>query len=62
MLDAWIIEEMKRRERDRERQREQDRPVLQLPVPDPSMHRAPRRPRDEDDEPTGSRVIVIDIA
>lgn len=61
MLDAWIIEEMRRRERERERQRERERPVLQLPIPDPTLHRPPRRDPD-DDEPRGSRVIIIDIA
>ena len=39
MLDAYVIEEIKRRERRRERD---DRPVVQIPVPPP--RRAARRP------------------
>lgn len=62
MLDAWIIEEMRRRELEKERQRAQERPVLQLPVPDPTHYRPPRRNTDDDDDEPRGRVIVIDIA
>lgn len=42
MLDAWIIEEIKRREQERE---EQERPQLELPIPPPKEESA------EDDAP-----------
>lgn len=55
MLDAYVIEEIKRRERQRERD---DRPVVQVPVPAPPERR-PDRP--DDDGPGGDRgVIIID--
>ncbi|MBK9517204.1 MAG: hypothetical protein IPO09_07565 [Anaeromyxobacter sp.] len=55
MLDAYVIEEIKRRERQRERD---DRPVVQVPVPSPPERR-PDRP--DDDAPGGDRgVIIID--
>jgi hypothetical protein len=52
MLDAYVIEEIKRRERERERD---DRPVVELPVPQP-----PRRPdRAPEPEPGSDRGVVI---
>jgi len=56
MLDAYVIEEIKRRERERSRD---DRPSIELPIPI-----APeRRP---DDPPTGDRddggVVIIDYS
>jgi hypothetical protein len=57
MLDAHIIEEIKRRERDR-LQRERARPVVELPQrPD---HRDDRR-SEEDDAPSGDTVVQIDL-
>lgn len=54
-LDAYIIDEIKRREREKEQQRENDRPRQELPVP-------PRPPRDEDDEKKDNDrgVVIID--
>jgi hypothetical protein len=53
MLDAYVIEEIKRRERDK---RVDDRPVIELPLPSPSPSRTPDR-RDEDEG--GDRGVVI---
>ena len=53
MLDAYVIEEIKRRERDK---RTDDRPALDLPLPPPSSGPAPER-RDEDEG--GDRGVVI---
>ncbi len=56
MLDAFIIEEIKRRERERS---VDDRPVVELPVPQP-----PSPPLHRDDEP-GDRdrgVVIIDYS
>jgi hypothetical protein len=63
MLDAFIIEEIKRRERLRQ-ERERDRPVVELPVPSPpSDHDRPRRRSDtEDDEKPGRGVVIIDLS
>jgi hypothetical protein len=55
MLDAFIIEEIKRRERERSTD---DRPVVELPVPQPP------HPAHHDDEPReddrGRGVVIID--
>lgn len=57
MLDAFIIEEIKRRERNRE---DRERPVLEIPLPGPDDR--PRRRSDaEDDEKPPRGVIVIDL-
>ncbi len=53
MLDAYVIEEIKRRARDKGRD---DRPVVELPVPPPAPARAPER---EDDGDKGDRGVVI---
>lgn len=53
MLDAYVIEEIKRRERDKGRD---DRPVVELPVPSPPPGRPPDR---EDDDGSGDRGVVI---
>ena len=55
MLDAFIIEEIKRREQERSAD---DRPVVQLPVPEPMpAHHDDHR----DDGPgTGGGVVIID--
>jgi len=55
MLDAFIIEELKRRER---RKQEQERPQVELPLPEP--RNAPRREGDK--KPSGpARVVVLDL-
>lgn len=56
MLDAFIIEEIKRRDQERSRD---DRPVVELPVPPP-----PERDRkdDRDGDPPDRGVVIIDYA
>ncbi len=54
MLDAYVIEEIKRRERQRERD---DRPVVQVPVPPPPPD---RRPGEKDDDGPDRGVVIID--
>lgn len=56
MLDAFIIEEIKRREKERE-QRDSERPSIQIPLPEPS--RAPQQ--SEEDKPQRG-VIIIDYS
>jgi hypothetical protein len=58
MLDAYVIEEIKRRERDRERD---DRPVVELPVPS-APARGPDRRRDDDDRGSDRGVVIIDYS
>ena len=53
MLDAYVIEEIKRRERHRERD---DRPAVELPVPAPP---APGREPDAEKDDRGDRGVVI---
>ncbi|MBI5066729.1 MAG: hypothetical protein HZB56_00710 [Deltaproteobacteria bacterium] len=54
MLDAFVIEEIKRREQERHRE---ERPSLELPVPPPP----PAHSDDPDGhEPPGSGVVIID--
>jgi len=58
MLDAYVIEEIKRREQHRERD---DRPVVQVPVPTPPPDRpADRRPGEKDDDGSDRGVVIID--
>lgn len=67
MLDAYIIEEIKRQEEER-RQRDEARPRLRIEIPRPQSDRDDRRaPDDEqDDAPAEERdnrdgVIRIDL-
>ncbi len=53
MLDAYVIEEIKRRERERGRD---DRPSVELPVPPPPP------PRDGDDRKDDRGVVIIDYS
>jgi len=55
MLDAFVIEEIKRRESERHRE---ERPSLELPVPPPP----PAHSEGEPDAPEspGSGVVIID--
>jgi hypothetical protein len=55
MLDAFIIEEIRRREQERER-RDRERPCIQIPVPEPS-----RAPKQSEDKPQRG-VIIIDYS
>jgi hypothetical protein len=58
MLDAYIIEELRRRERE---QRDREQPALELPIDD----RRERSPAPKKDDDTGDEthrgVIVIDL-
>jgi len=54
MLDAFVIEEIKRRERDRE-----DRPSIQIPLPPPPEPAGEDRPPDGAGTPDRG-VIIID--
>ncbi len=53
MLDAYVIEEIKRRERERSAD---DRPVVELPLPGPP---APGREQERDKDDRGDRGVVI---
>ena len=58
MLDAYVIEEIKRRERGKERE---ERPSLDLPLPPPG----PAADRDHDEEDRGDQdrgVVIIDYS
>ncbi len=55
MLDAYVIEEIKRRERERGKD---DRPAVELPVPPPAP---PLRDRD-DDRKDDRGVVIIDYS
>ncbi len=52
MLDAYVIEEIRRRERERGRD---DRPAVELPLPAPPPGREPDRDKDD----RGDRGVVI---
>ena len=56
MLDAYVIEEIKRRERDKG---VEDRPVIELPLP-PSAPARPPPASDDDDRDRG--VVIIDYS
>ena len=56
MLDAFIIEEIKRREREEERRKDDQRPRVDLPI----APAEPIRPSGEDKPERG--VIVIDFS
>jgi hypothetical protein len=53
MLDAYVIEEIKRRERERDRD---ERPAIELPLPPPV---APGSSGERDDDGKGDRGVVI---
>ncbi len=57
MLDAFIIEEIKRREQERERRRDSERPVVQIPVPE-----SDRAPQQSEEEKPPRGVIIIDYS
>ena len=62
MLDAFIIEELRRREEAEKRKSE--RPRLELPLHNPAgyaYNEPASKPRDEDDEeaPKGDRGVII---
>ncbi len=55
MLDAYIIEQIRKREEERRRN---ERPVLELPLPEEPRR---RKEDEEESEREPSRVIVIDL-
>ncbi len=57
MLDAYVIEEIKRRERERGRD---DRPAVELPLPAPPP--AGRSPDREGDDRGDRGVVIIDYS
>ena len=57
MLDAYVIEEIRRRERERSRD---DRPAVELPVPPPAPGRPPDREDDRGERDRG--VVIIDYS
>ncbi|HYG66420.1 MAG TPA: hypothetical protein VD838_02125 [Anaeromyxobacteraceae bacterium] len=58
MLDAYVIEEIKRRDRGQQRD---DRPIVELPVPT-RPDRAPPRENDTDDDGRPGGVVIIDYS
>ena len=58
MLDAFIIEEIKRRERLRH---DRERPAVELPLRTPD-ERPPRRSDTKDEAPPQRGVVVIDLS
>ena len=58
MLDAYIIDQIRKREE--ERRRIHERPALELPLP-PSEPRFDRSPADAEESREPKRVIVIEL-
>ena len=56
MLDAYVIEEIKRRERERGRD---ERPAIELPLPPPAP---PAREGDGGDHKDDRGVVIIDYS
>ena len=56
MLDAFIIEEIKRREQERQR-RESERPAIHIPLPEPG-----RAPQQSEEEKPQRGVVIIDLS
>jgi hypothetical protein len=56
MLDAYVIEEIKRRDRERGRD---ERPAVELPLPPPA---APSSGGDDDDRSDDRGVVIIDYS
>jgi hypothetical protein len=59
MLDAFIIEEIKRRDQEQSRD---DRPVVELPVPPPPEERRDRGGGEDDRDRPDRGVVIIDFA
>ena len=57
MLDAFIIEEIKRRERVRQ---EDGRPHIEIPVPTRD-ERPPRKTDKEDEDQPQRNVVIVDV-
>jgi hypothetical protein len=56
MLDAYVIDEIKRRERERSKD---DRPAVELPLPPPAP---PSRDDDRGDRKDDRGVVIIDYS
>ena len=56
MLDAYIIDQIRRREE--KRRRINERPALELPLPEPPP---PHRPDEAEAESEPKRVVIIDL-
>ena len=56
MLDAYVIEEIKRREREQTRD---ERPSVELPI---TIVPTKRQDRDEDERPDDRGVVIIDYS
>ena len=61
MLDAFIIEELKRRERE-QRERESQRPQLEIPAPGGPLDDRERHRSERTDEKIKRGVVVIDLS
>lgn len=59
MLDAFIIEEIRRRERVRQ---DRERPLVELPLPADDDRSSRHTPRDEEEEKPSRGVIIIDMS
>jgi hypothetical protein len=59
MLDAYVIEEIKRRERERTHE-ERPRPVVELPTPPPAT--TPSSGGGDDDRSDDRGVVIIDYS
>jgi hypothetical protein len=59
MLDAYVIEEIKRREREKGRD---DRPVVELPLPPTVPERAPDLDDGDGDGDRDRGVVIIDYS
>jgi len=59
MLDAFIIEEIRRRERVRQ---DRERPLIELPLPADDDRSSRHIRHDEEEEKPSRGVIVIDMA
>lgn len=57
MLDAYVIDEIKRRDRDKS---VDQRPVVELPLPSPSPSRAPEHHDEGEEKDHG--VVIIDYS
>lgn len=60
MLDAYVIEEIKRREAERQKQ-DRARPVLEIPVRSPDDDDDEDRKSERDDGPRPGGVVQIEL-
>lgn len=60
MIDAFIIDELNRREREEEQRRDDQRPYLELPLPAPGPEELWPAENEEDRTPERG-VMIIDL-